>query len=319
MLAIDVGATRTRVRVEEIASREEILHAEFESGSLDDFVKTLKETLGSLIKRVKVCAIGVAGRVDRERKRCSPTFLDWGEGVPIVKIINAMGIPRVYLMNDLEAGVHGIDSLEENRTIQIAGSLYKPEPDAPLVLGMPGTGCGIGYRDKEGVVRPSEGGGNLVHLDPSSQFEIELLRSIQEEIGGPPCYDYLVSGGGIKRIMNLLLKERGRNDYPEELPSSIISKMALEGDPLCREAIEIFCRFFARCMQGAVLITLAPVLYLGGSIVDANHPLLKESFPTHFANHPHHKTFLSDIPILLIVNEPNLNLLGAVKVALKNA
>jgi glucokinase len=354
VLAGDVGATNSRVRVSGISAQgiESLYDVRYSSTFLEEFVKHTAETISLAknnygIDRIEKAAFGVPGRISKDRKNCTITFLDWGENTPLVDIIHRMGIKQVYLMNDLEAGAHGVMMANEKNLIKISA----PETSLPqkenysLILGMPGTGFGNGYRDENGLSKPTEGGGRAVAISPTSKIEHDLLMCIYKEINknnlssdeeNLPTYDYIVSGPGIKRIKDTLLKQEKYANYPKQVinrinsfppkdQSIVITSLASGKDPLCKEGkgdelskevVEIFCKFFARAMQGIALLAFPEAVFLGGNIVNSIHNFLNYQFIKYFTAHFNHKGFLKKLPVYIIVNEDDLNLKGATYAAI---
>jgi len=354
IMAGDVGATNTRLRVSAVEANhtETIYDVKYDSGSPDKFMDGITRAI--LIARnkygipnIEKAAIGVAGRISRDRQICTITFLDWGQDAPIVNMIKELGIRQVYLMNDLEAATYGIRLASKENLVRISAeetSLPQKE-NYELILGMPGTGFGDGYRDKYGMSKPTEGGGRIVAIAPGDKMEHDLLLYIHEEINKKrskgeeqrlPTYDYVVSGPGIKRIKDVLLRQERYVNYspeiinrinsvPENEQPEIISSLALGKDELCSEGredefclevMEIFCKFFARSMQGIALLTLPEAVFLAGHIVSKNLTIIKRAFMKHFTNHANHEGYLQRLPVYIIDNEEDLNMKGATYAAM---
>lgn len=346
VIAGDIGATTTRLRVSGVSKAdvsEPLYDMEYPSGSFDEFKSRITEAILVTknkygVDEIKRGAFGVPGRISRDRQTCTITFLNWGEDTQIVRMLKELGIKKVYIMNDLEAGAHGVKWASKENLIRIS----EPETSLPqkenfrLILGMPGTGYGCGYRNEEGLTKGMEGGGRAVAISPMNKIEHDLLMHVHQEINRDnspgeeeklPSYDYVVSGPGIIRIKDVLLKQEKYANYNRKVANKIndisleehpklIFNLAVDGDKLCEECVEIFCKFFARSMQDMALVTLPEAVFLGGNIVNTIQGFIKRLFQRYFANHVNHKTYLSKLPVYIINNEADLNLKGATNSAI---
>ncbi len=293
ILTADIGATNTRYWLvavtKELSSWKKLMVKKYPSGTVADFRKQLAALLAELkseygIERPQAAVIGIAGKIAGDRKSCRPTFLNWGEVMMADELVR-WGIEPIFLMNDLEAGVYGVNLALPSKFIQLATTTFTVTSgeNYRFILGVPGSGFGHGYRERDGLARPSEGGGRAIAVSPVDIMEQQILMSLYLEInngdetdlGVLPSYDYLVSGPGIRRIKDIVLYQPQYADCVSKVVDRInnlpmadqpaqISALAMAGDKLCTRVMEIFCRFFARAMQGIALFTLPDVVYLAG-------------------------------------------------------
>ncbi len=100
----------------------------------------------------------------------------------------------------------------------------------------------------------------------------------------------------------------GGGDPP---PARDIARLAREGEPRARTALEQYYHFAARFSQ-ALSLAFLPLggLYLSGSSTRANHDLIpRGAFLEAFRANPHMAPLLRQIPVFLVLEE--INLLGA--------
>ncbi|HEY5648928.1 MAG TPA: glucokinase, partial [Nitrospiria bacterium] len=105
ILAGDIGGTKTRLSLYQSRGRE-LLPARgevFPSGSFSSLEEIIDKFLPTDSKNLGCAAFGVAGPV--VDGRCQTTNLSWV--VEVEKLRERLGIPEVFLMNDLEATAFG--------------------------------------------------------------------------------------------------------------------------------------------------------------------------------------------------------------------
>ena len=199
------------------------------------------------------------------------------------------------------------------------------------VLGMPGSGLGIGLAQGPSTPIPSEGGHILAAIDPTDELELRIWQEIRDAGRDDrvrpdvPTYEDLLRGRAIPRIFRAVVEDRegadGRRRAERELaarevaeqPTVVESWASAAGGRWhdhARTAFLYYGRFLGRVMQAMTLGLLPEAVFLGGSIVLATHPLFGSTFVATFKRHRVHGGFLADLPVYLIRNA-NLNLDGA--------
>jgi glucokinase len=300
-------------------------------------------------RNIRGVAAGAPGRLSHDRSRITLTLVDWGREIPLKeKIRELTGAENVLLLNDLETGAAGIFDAETSHLHKISAhdTALPQGPDFDLILGMPGTGHGIGLYLAGLWTRPTEGGGRSVPLNPSSPEERTVIARAARDLSSPnkenqslllPTFDDLVSGSGMVKIKDALLESeafaQGKNEIqrvldressrdPAEAISSLASGRELvpgreAAQKLCRDTLELFCRFFARGMRDAALIFLPQAVFLGGLIVEKNHLFIEKFFMKEFLLHHHHAYYLSSLPVFYLKGELDLNLKGGLRLLRK--
>jgi glucokinase len=190
-----------------------------------------------------------------------------------------------------------------------------PRPLAPgrtfLVVG---TGAGLGMAilmigaDGTAVVLESEGGHGS--FAPQNAREDQLLAFMRGKLGGHVSYERLVSNAGLQNIHAWLSEQAGRPGSPPP-PDQIIAA-ALRGDPLAKEAGQIFAGVLGAFAGSGVLTTGAwDGVFLVGGMLRQMLPLLEGGgYRAGFGAKGRMRKALDQVPTSLADSE-NASLAGA--------
>lgn len=284
-LAGDIGGTNARLA---LAARRDgrvelIDRVTYEVAGSASLASLVRRYLDAHPTTVGAIALGVAAPI--VDGRAQPINLPWP--VDEAEIRAASGVPRVRLLNDLEANAWGLAELG-------ADDLHPLQPDTlgiggPRLVVSAGTGLGVAAAiDVAGrtVVLPSEGG----HCDfgPRDEAEDLLLLHLRER---HPEWEHvsaerIVSGRGIVAIWEHL-RESGRAQAGADLLTATaqagqeagpaITEAALAGsDPSAVLAIETFVRAYGAVAGNLALTFFATGgVYLGGGIAPHVIPFLE--------------------------------------------
>lgn len=329
LLAGDIGGTKTILSLFSPGAdpRKPAEEENFESTSRSRFETLTKGLLSRADAPVRRAVLGVAGPVVKGRSRL--TNLPWV--LEETKLQKTLNIPRVRLINDLEALACAVTFLgpQDIQTINRG----TPHTDGAIAVLAPGTGLGESYLTSGDPgpgnvyrVHPSEGG----HCDfgPRNPLENELLRHLQKHLHHV-SYERVCSGQGIFDIY-AFLKKTGRGTEPAWLakelaeaddPVPVIVKAAMMNIPPCRlclKTLNVFTSILgAEAGNLALKVMATKGVFLGGGIPPAILPLLKSGpFLGAFKNKGRMSELLSRVPVHVIMN-PRAALLGAAAVGLK--
>lgn len=312
MVAVDVGASHTRVRVgtREVPGGDTSVDMVQSIRSVDALLGLLGEVRQGIDGDGPVhLSAGVAGPLVEGGAR---EITNWfGPRRVSAETIRALGFDRILLMNDLEAAAYGLASLLDSPrrpgALDSLDEVSVPE-GGNRVLVMPGSGLGsaaivdlgVGRKPRWHVV-PSE----AAHAAASGQEHDPLLHALTEERLRPPTWEECVSGPGLETLWRL----SGEGGAPP--PARDIARLAREGDLRARAALDQYYHFAARFSQTLALAFLSHGgLYLAGSSTRANHDLIpREAFREAFRTNPTMEPLLRKIPVFLVLDE--INLLGA--------
>ena len=274
IIAGDIGGTKTNVALFDSQGAEigrPAVVRSFPSGrypSLEAILAEFVEAHRPL--EVTHACFGVAGPV--VGGRVEATNLVWT--VSDRKLAEALCVPSVRLINDLEATAFGIDELKPEQF----HTLNEGEGERRGHRGLIAAGTGLGmasifFDGSRYHPMPSEGG----HIDfaPRDEREFEMLQYLQGQIGGRVSYERVLSGMGIHNIYSFL-RDRGHFEEPAWLaddirtgdPSAAISRAALAGkSELAETTLRMFVEIYG-AMAGnlALLLKSTGGLYVGGGI-----------------------------------------------------
>jgi glucokinase len=319
LLAGDVGGTKTRLALYEETSTG--LHlarsARYESKSaptLEEIVVRFLEASGN--PATSAACFGIAGAVGGGQVRA--TNLPWR--VSESGLASHLAIPRVRLINDLEAAAHGVMAITDPAGLLTLQTGVPPAERRALALVSAGTGLGVALMFWVGnryQVVPSEGG----HADfaPQSDIEDALLLWLREKFGHV-SYERVLSGPGLVNVYRFLRQYRG---VPEPAwltarigdgdPAPVVGEAALAGtDVVCDEALSLFVSLYGAAAGNFALTGLAlSGVFLGGGIAPKILPRLTNgTFVDRFADKGRFEATMRTIPVHVVL-APDVALLGA--------
>ena len=261
---------------------------------------------------------GVAGPVIDNR--CKTTNLPWIVDGEI--IATKFKIPRVRLLNDLEAMAYGLLLLRPDE-IEVLNQGTPPKKKQAMAVLAAGSGLGeaILYWDGNAYRPiPSEGG----HTDfaPNNDMEIELLRYLRSQYLHV-SYERILSGPGLHAIYEFI-RDSKKNEptwLAEKIrvsdPAAVIAEAGLKGQAdIAKQALELFASIYGAEAGNLALkaLTLDGV-YLGGGIAPKLIAKLKDgTFMKSFTNKGRYKRMMTGIPVMVAMNQ-GTPLLGAASVA----
>jgi glucokinase len=323
ILAGDIGGTKTVLATfaRSGAGLVQRRDAVFKSGEFD----SLEEILGRFLAEepgqgISAACFGVAGPVvDR---RATTTNLPWQ--LSEQDLSRATGIPRVKLVNDLEAMAHGLLGLpERERAILNRGA--RADRRASIAVLAAGTGLGQAVLSWDGERHraiASEGG--HASFAPRDDEEIELLRFLRGEFGGHVSTERVLSGPGLHNVYRFLREKSGEPEpgwlslrLAKEDPSAVVGELGLAvRDPVCARAVERFASIYGSEAGNLALRHLAlGGVMLGGGIAPKLLPALERGgFLRAFTAKGRMAPLLEGIEVSVALN-PRAPLLGAAELA----
>ncbi|HEX8282739.1 MAG TPA: glucokinase [Pyrinomonadaceae bacterium] len=322
----DIGGTKTNVALFEAGGPRvgrPVVQQSFPSARYDSLEAILKEFVE--VQRpgaITHACFGVAGPV--VRGRAEGTNLAWTMSEDA--IAGSLGVPRVRLINDLEATAYGIGELSPEQLYTLNEG--EGERDGHRGLIAAGTGLGMAAIYFDGRVyhpMPSEGG----HIDfaPRDEREFGLLEYLWGQVGGRVSYERVLSGMGLVNIYTFL-RDRGHFEEPawlaEEIragdPSAAISRAALAGrSPLAATTLQMFVEVYG-AMAGNLALMLKSTggLYVGGGIAPKIMEKLTDgTFMRHYGDKGRMSGLVMSIPVRVILDDKTA-LYGAARHALSS-
>lgn len=276
-----------------------------------------EETPLEPVKLAAAC-FGVAGPVIENHSRT--TNLPWVVDGPA--IAKQFEIPRVQLLNDLEATSYGILWLRPDE-LEVLNPGTPPRKRQAIAVIAAGTGLGEGilfWDGKSYRPMPSEGG----HTDfaPNNDYEIELLRYLRSQYLHV-SYERLLSGPGLHAIYEFIRDTRKNEPtwLAEKIksgdPGAEIGEAGLKGQAeIAKQALDLFASIYGAEAGNLALKALSlDGVYVAGGIAPKLITKLKDgTFMKAFTNKGRYKRLLSNIPVKVVMNQETA-LLGAASVA----
>ncbi len=316
ILAGDVGGTKVHLALYDFThgnlkyTREERFPAKDYSG-LEEIVK---EFLGA--DQATAACFGVPGPVRNGRLRLTnlPWTLDSRE------LSLSLGIPHVFLINDLEANGYGIAELTSDQIHTLSEGDTGQIGNRALIAA--GTGLGEGlliWNGHHHIPFPSEGG----HADysPRNEDEIDLLRFLKQKYNGRISWERVVSGMGMTNIYEFLRDVRGVEEpawLAEQIaeaddPNSVITETGLSAKAeICEKTLDMLVSAYgAEAGNLALKVLSVGGLYIGGGIGPRILEKLKDgTFLKAFTDKGRLSQLLINMPVRVIL-ESRAAVLGA--------
>ncbi|HEU5321812.1 MAG TPA: glucokinase [Methylomirabilota bacterium] len=319
ILAGDVGGTKTALALFETADgglrllRDGTL-ASREFHSLEAAIAAF---LGAASpSAIDAACLGVAGPIVGGRG--AVTNLPWV--VDEARLVTALVVPRVRLLNDLEATAHGVLALPDDRL----HTLQTGEPrrgNVAVIAAGTGLGEAIVAAGARPLVVATEGG----HVDfaPRTELEDRLLAFLRREFGHV-SYERILSGAGLFNVYRFL-RQAGQAPEREAVaarlrggdPAAVITELALAyADPLCVSALDLFVTVYGAEAGNLALKALAVggVVVAGGIAPRILPRLVQGRFLDAFRDKGRLSPVMATIPVRVAL-DPRAPLLGAASVA----
>ena len=319
LLAGDIGGTKTNLAVfsPEDGPRAPLAEATFPSADYPSLEALVHEFLSQVSLPVERASFGVAGPV--VASRATITNLPWV--MEETQLREALNLSSVRLLNDLNAIAHAVPFLEPADLHTLNAG--QQAPSGAMAVVAPGTGLGEAYLTWDGTrYRPHASEGGHADFAPTSPFEVELLRYLQDRFEHV-SYERVCSGRGLPNIY-AYLKDSGYADEPawltEQLaaaddPTPIIVNTALDSQRPCELCVATLNAFVsilgAETGNLALKVLASGGVYLGGGIPPRILPALEqERFMEAFRRKGRMSDLLARMPVHVILN-PKVALLGA--------
>ena len=312
LLAGDVGGTKTRlglfaatggrpskVTVHEYATRD--------FAHLIAMIEAFRTAAGST-SAIDAACFGVAGPVLGSVGQL--TNVPWR--VEADQIAETFGIPRVSILNDLEALAHAVPVLDRQELHTLQQGVRR---DGNIAVIAAGTGLGEALLHRvNGRYLPSAGEGGHADFAARNTREIAVVSDLTARFGRASV-EHVLSGPGLQNLYRVTHRQAcpaggGLEDAPS---AAAISRAAMERTcAACVEALEIFVDAYGAEAGNLALRSLATGgVFVGGGIAPKILPALTDGrFVKAFVAKSPHEPLLSAMPVHVIVNA-RAGLIGA--------
>lgn len=323
VLAGDVGGTKTVLALYESGQGHltELTKQAFASGKNERFESLLQVFLQteeaakvlSETANIQAAVFGIAGPV--KKQKCVTTNLPWV--IDAQEVAQALSIPKVHLLNDLESAAYGILQLENFHDLN-PNAVEQTGHKAVIAAGT-GLGEAIMYFDGQmHHAMPSEGG----HCDFAAQSKIEdeLLVFLRDRFEGHVSVERILSGNGLGHLYDFFsskMPERVNDELEAKMRqadrNAVISQAGLQkSDAICQEVMRLFCRIYG-AEAGNLALKCLPLggVYIAGGIAPKIRPALEAGeFMQGFLDKGRTSHAIEHLPVR-IVEDPEAPLLGA--------
>ncbi len=274
ILAGDIGGTKTVLALYRPDDRlgEPYRMQRYASAEYAGLEPIVAEFLASAGATPRCAAFGVAGPV--VARRVETTNLPWTIDAAEMEV--GFGIPRVDLLNDLQATAAAVPHLQATDVVTLHPGKAEAAAAGVIAVVAPGTGLGIAF------LVPTEGGhdafpteGGHMSFGPCTAVESDLLLFLRQRFGHV-SYERIASGSGLPNIYDFLLTT-GRYPVPTWLSDAlavaadrtpVIVEAALgQRAEICVATLDLFVHVLGGVVGSAALL-LMPTggIYLGGGI-----------------------------------------------------
>jgi glucokinase len=320
ILAGDIGGTKTRLAVfaDTPGRSDPITERTYTSHDYPGLGVIAREFVRATGASIEQACFGVAGPV--KDGRCTTTNLAWV--VDSRDLARDLRLPRVALLNDLEASAYGLNALRGDEIVVLQNGSLDAAGHAALIAA--GTGLGEAGLFWDGRRhRPFATEGGHAGFAPADEIQIELLRYLLRRFE-PVSWERVLSGPGLVNIYSFL-RDSGWGEEPpwlaEEIsagePAAVISKAALSGrSQLCSAALDLFVKLYGVEAGNLALKVMATGgVFVGGGIAPKILPRLRgPAFVEAFTAKGRMRPLLEAMPVKVVLND-RLALFGAARFA----
>ena len=314
LLAGDVGGTKVLLGLfDTTAPRPRALETRsfptLDYGDLCDMVDVFLGGCG-VTGPIEAACIGVAGPVIDGTAEV--TNVPWT--VRASELARRFGIPRVVLLNDLEAMAYSVPVLADEELAVLQEGTARSDGNMALIAA--GTGLGEALLCRvQGRLVPSASEAGHADFAARTEREIKLLRELTARYGRADV-EHVISGRGLFNIFPITHEGRactGRVDLSQaDAPAAITGAALAKACSGCEQALELFIEAYGAEAGNLALRAVATSgVYIGGGIAAKILPALTDGRFLHaFRAKPPLEALVAAVPVKVILN-PNAALVGA--------
>lgn len=214
-------------------------------------------------------------------------------------------LETLIFLNDFHALALSVPHISENKLVKINGE--NPDKQKPMCIIGPGTGIGMATLIKHPIHEeyfaiPAEGGRSSFTAVSEEEFELwKFAHNRFQHVS----VERFVSGPGLQLIYEAVCEIK---QIPmERLPSpNEITQLGVTNQCfICQQTLEHFCRLLGTITSNLACITSAfGGVYIGGGIIPKILDyFIKSDFLCRFEDKGRYRTYLSAMPIYVIVDD----------------
>lgn len=245
-----------------------------------------------------VCGMAIATPVGGDRV----SMTNHGWAFSIARLRGEFGFERLEVLNDFSALARAVPELQSGDLRALGGG--EAERQTPIAVLGPGTGLGVSalVPDANGgwTVLESEGGHATLPACTATEREVLARLAAQHE---HVSAERVLSGPGLVNLHRTVWAMHHPHTAAPQLSASVVTRAALgEADPLCAEALRLFCAFLGS-VAGNLALTLGARggVYLGGGIIPRLGGFIERTpFRERFESKGRLSSYLAPIPVYAI-------------------
>ncbi len=318
VVAVDIGATNTRVSLYWIKSKTITQVPKMKSNTLEQ----LQQHLNDLAQQVKQktdhqsvgAVLAVAGPVSHNREQVTITNYQGSQKTLHVKDLPTVLFPhgKTQLLNDLEACCYGIMSTSQKEQyfeVAFASSTEQTTMNYAVLAMGTGLGCGIILNEQHSVLPLEAGHCTLLPSDEDAPLCQHLSKQLYH--GKQPIeYEDICSGRGLKAVYEFLSTHTKSSHDIASLP-----------DEFAKQAMWIHYKYLMKAAQNiSVMVPSVKGIFLAGDNQvhnDAFFQSKQEELKEEFLDHTK-REWLDKVTVWRQTQSNNFNVQGALFIAKKN-
>jgi glucokinase len=327
VLAGDIGGTKTLLAVCEVSEHKvDVLTSQ-------RYPSAKFPGLGAICRQFELdakrpmppfAAFGVAGPVATGRSHTTnlPWILDEQD------LARTIGIQRVRLANDFHTLALGIEAVAPKDLVALNEGAHDPRGVWAVIGAGTGLGEAIALVNAEGDREVISTEGGHTSFAPRTELEIGVLRFLAAKFGHV-SWERILSGSGLVNLTEAIAHVTGlpiSNPLAEALKHDLLNAPAVvtaeadKGDPLCKSALETFCKLYGAEAGNFALKTLATGgVFVAGGIAPRIIEHMKDGhFREAFFDKGRMRVLLESMPVMVVM-DTNAGLLGAAALAARLA
>lgn len=309
ILAGDIGGTSTRLALFDVAggAQRTVARERYPSRNYTGLAEIVHAFTSAHQCELDAACFGIAGPV--RQGRVETPNLPWV--IEAASLATQLRLPRVTLLNDLEANAWGVFTLEDADFATLSAGVPAADGNAAIISA--GTGLGeAGYYWDGSRLHPFASEGGHADFAPHDELTVELYRWLHRRYGHV-SWERVVSGPGLVNIYTFLRDVKHITE-PTVLtdaissndPAAAISKAALdETSELAVAALDLFVALYgAEAGNLALKMKATRGVWLGGGIAPKILArLTRPGFLEAFRDKGRFHAFLEAIPVRVILND----------------
>jgi glucokinase len=307
-LLADIGGTNARFALERAAGRIE----DIDTLACADYASLVDAVRAYLARhpadQVRHAVIAIATAVDGDFIKMTNHCWEFSTR----EARDALGLDTLLVLNDFAALAMSVPGLPASELVQVGGV----QAAAGGVIGIVGAGTGLGVaglipQGGRWTVLQSEGG--HMAFSPCDAREQAILAYCWSKWPHVSS-ERLVSGPGLATIHEALahIDKVADAGAPPLTPAQVVERALDASDPLCVEALDLFCGMLGTVAANvAVTFCARGGIYIGGGVVPRlGEWFARSRFRSCFENKGRYSAYLAQIPCY-VIHSPYPALSGA--------